>query len=75
MSWCSIPALGGSTTTFAEREQGDVLLTWENEAYLALGEFGRERLEIVVPPVSVLARPSGRCRRSRGDAPGYPRGK
>ena len=45
----------GSTTTFAEREQGDVLLTWENEAYLALGEFGRERLEIVVSPVSVLA--------------------
>jgi sulfate transport system substrate-binding protein len=47
----------GSTTTFAQRELGDVLLAWENEAYLALDEFGADKLEIVAPPRSILAEP------------------
>jgi sulfate/thiosulfate-binding protein len=47
----------GSTVTFAEREQGDVLLAWENEAYLALDEFGAEKFDIVFPPQSILAEP------------------
>ncbi len=47
----------GSTVTFAEREQGDVLLAWENEAYLALDEFGAEKFDIVFPPSSILAEP------------------
>ena len=47
----------GSTVTFAEREQGDVLLAWENEAYLALDEFGAENFDIVIPPQSILAEP------------------
>lgn len=48
----------GSTTTFAQREQGDVLLAWENEAHLAFEEFGRDKFEIVYPSISVLAEPS-----------------
>ena len=47
----------GSTTTFAQRKQGDVLLAWENEAYLSLAEFGADQFEIVVPSVSILAEP------------------
>ena len=47
----------GSTVTFAEREQGDVLLAWENEAYLALDEFGADKFDIVFPPQSILAEP------------------
>ena len=47
----------GSTVTFAEREQGDVLLAWENEAYLALDEFGADKFDIVYPPSSILAEP------------------
>jgi sulfate/thiosulfate-binding protein len=47
----------GSTTTFMERGIGDVLLTWENEAYLALAE-ARDKVEIVAPPTSILAEPS-----------------
>jgi sulfate transport system substrate-binding protein len=47
----------GSTTTFAQRGIGDVLLAWENEASLALQELGRDRLEIVTPSVSILAEP------------------
>ncbi|MDO5657097.1 MAG: sulfate ABC transporter substrate-binding protein [Paracoccus sp. (in: a-proteobacteria)] len=47
----------GSTTTFAQRGIGDVLLAWENEAYLALKELGEDRFDIVVPSVSVLAEP------------------
>jgi sulfate transport system substrate-binding protein len=46
-----------STTTFAQREIGDVLLAWENEAYLALNELGDDKFDIVVPSVSVLAEP------------------
>jgi sulfate/thiosulfate-binding protein len=47
----------GSTVTFAERGQGDVLLTWENEAHLALKEFGAEKFDIVYPPFSIYAEP------------------
>jgi sulfate/thiosulfate-binding protein len=47
----------GSTTTFAQRGIGDVLLAWENEAYLALAELGEDQFDIVVPSVSVLAEP------------------
>ncbi|NOU13823.1 MAG: sulfate ABC transporter substrate-binding protein [Methylococcaceae bacterium] len=47
----------GSTTTFAEREIGDVLITWENEAYLVLKEFGAEKYEVVTPSFSVLTEP------------------
>jgi sulfate transport system substrate-binding protein len=48
----------GSTTTFVQRGQGDVLLAWENEAHLALQEFGADRLDIVYPPLTILAEPS-----------------
>lgn len=47
----------GSTVTFAQRQIGDVLLAWENEAYLAGEEFGKDAFEIVVPPISILAEP------------------
>ncbi len=47
----------GSTTTFAQRGIGDVLLAWENEAYLALAELGDDQFDIVVPSVSILAEP------------------
>ncbi|MEJ6784269.1 sulfate ABC transporter substrate-binding protein [Aminobacter sp. Piv2-1] len=47
----------GSTVTFAERGLGDVLLAWENEAYLALDEFGADKFDIVIPPSSILAEP------------------
>jgi sulfate transport system substrate-binding protein len=47
----------GATTTFAQRGIGDVLLAWENEAYLALKELGEDEFDIVVPSVSVLAEP------------------
>jgi sulfate/thiosulfate transport system substrate-binding protein len=47
----------GATTTFMERGIGDVLLTWENEAYLALAE-AKDKVEIVAPSVSILAEPS-----------------
>ena len=47
----------GSTTTFAQRAVGDVLVAWENEAFLALQEFGADKFEIVVPAFSILAEP------------------
>jgi sulfate/thiosulfate-binding protein len=47
----------GSTTTFAQRGIGDVLLAWENEAHLALAELGEDQFDIVVPSISVLAEP------------------
>ena len=47
----------GSTTTFAQRGLGDVLIAWENEAFLALDEFGADKFDIVVPSVSILAEP------------------
>jgi sulfate/thiosulfate-binding protein len=48
----------GSTVTFVERNLGDVLLAWENEAYLALDEFGKDKFEIVAPSLSILAEPT-----------------
>jgi sulfate/thiosulfate transport system substrate-binding protein len=47
----------GSTTTFVEREIGDVLIAWENEARMAIRQFGADRFEIVYPSVSILAEP------------------
>jgi sulfate/thiosulfate-binding protein len=47
----------GSTTTFAQREIGDVLIAWENDAFLALNEFGADKFDIVVPSLSILAEP------------------
>jgi sulfate transport system substrate-binding protein len=47
----------GSTTTFVEREIGDVLLAWENEAYLAIKQFGADKFDIVTPSLSILAEP------------------
>jgi sulfate/thiosulfate transport system substrate-binding protein len=47
----------GSTTTFVERGIGDVLIAWENEAYLAINELGKDQFEIVNPSVSILAEP------------------
>jgi sulfate transport system substrate-binding protein len=47
----------GSTTTFVQRGQGDVLLAWENEAFLAVNELGKGKFDIVVPSVSILAEP------------------
>ncbi|HEX6592168.1 MAG TPA: sulfate ABC transporter substrate-binding protein [Moraxellaceae bacterium] len=47
----------GSTTTFVERGIGDVLLAWENEAFLAVKELGPDKVDIVVPSVSILAEP------------------
>ena len=48
----------GSTNTFVQRNVGDVLLAWENEAFLALKEFGADKFQIVVPSVSILAEPT-----------------
>ncbi len=47
----------GSTTTFVQRGIGDVFISWENEAFLALNEFGKDQFEIVVPSISILAEP------------------
>ncbi|PWL19371.1 sulfate transporter subunit [Falsochrobactrum shanghaiense] len=47
----------GSTTSFVQRQLGDVLLAWENEAYLSIAEFGEDAFDIVVPPQSILAEP------------------
>ena len=46
-----------STVTFAQRGIGDVLVCWENEAHLAVAEFGADKLDIVTPPISILAEP------------------
>ena len=48
----------GATTTFVQRGVGDVFISWENEAFLAVKEFGADKLEIVVPSVTILAEPS-----------------
>lgn len=48
----------GSTVSFARRNIGDVLLAWENEAFLAMKEFGKDKFDIVIPSVSILAEPS-----------------
>jgi sulfate transport system substrate-binding protein len=59
--YANVPVLDtaarGSTTTFAQRGIGDVLLAWENEAFLSLAEIGADKFDIVVPPVSVPAEP------------------
>jgi len=47
----------GATTTFVQRGIGDVLLAWENEAFLAINQLGADKLEIVVPTTSILAEP------------------
>jgi len=47
----------GATVTFVERNVGDVLIAWENEAFLSINEFGKDKFEIVVPSVSILAEP------------------
>lgn len=48
----------GATTTFVQRGIGDVLLTWENEAFLAVNELGADKIEIIVPSISILAEAS-----------------
>lgn len=48
----------GSTTTFVENGIGDVLIAWENEAYLAVDELGPDKFEVIVPSISILAEPS-----------------
>jgi len=48
----------GATTTFVQRGIGDVFISWENEAFLALREFGNDKFEIVVPSLSILAEPT-----------------
>lgn len=48
----------GSTTTFTQRGIGDVAISWENEAWLALKELGSDKYEIVIPSISILAEPS-----------------
>ena len=47
----------GSTTTFVERGIGDVFISWENEAFLAVKELGPDKFEIIVPSISILAEP------------------
>ena len=47
----------GSTTTFVQREIGDVLIAWENEAFLSIKELGPDKVQIVVPSLSILAEP------------------
>jgi sulfate transport system substrate-binding protein len=47
----------GSTTTFVERGIGDVFISWENEAFLAVKELGPDKFQIIVPSVSILAEP------------------
>ncbi|MHB1108843.1 MAG: sulfate ABC transporter substrate-binding protein [Devosia sp.] len=60
----------GSTVTFAQKELGDVLLAWENEAHLVLEEFGADNFEIVVPPISILAEPPVAVVRANAEANG-----
>lgn len=50
-------AARGATTTFTQRGIGDAFIAWENEAFLALAEFGADKFEIVVPSISILAEP------------------
>lgn len=47
----------GATTTFVERGLGDVLIAWENEAFLSINELGKDKFEIVIPSMSILAEP------------------
>jgi sulfate/thiosulfate transport system substrate-binding protein len=59
-----------ATTTFAQRGLGDVLLAWENEAWLAVDEFGADSFDIVVPPQSILAEPPVAVVEGNADAHG-----
>lgn len=47
----------GSTTTFVQRGIGDVLLSWENEAFLAVNELGKDKVQVITPSISILAEP------------------
>jgi sulfate transport system substrate-binding protein len=60
----------GSTTTFAQRGIGDVLLAWENEAFLALNELGPDKFEVVVPSISIKAEPPVALVEGNADAKG-----
>jgi sulfate/thiosulfate-binding protein len=60
----------GSTTTFVQRGLGDVLLSWENEAFLAINELGPDKFDIVVPPLSIKAEPSVALVRGNTDEKG-----
>ncbi len=59
--YANVPVLDtgarGSTITFVERGVGDVFMSWENEAFLAINELGKDKLEVIVPSVSILAEP------------------
>jgi len=59
--YANVPVLDtgarGSTITFVERSIGDVLIAWENEAFLAINELGKDKLDIIVPSVSIMAEP------------------
>jgi sulfate/thiosulfate-binding protein len=57
MCRCSTRARAAARTTFVQREIGDVLLAWENEAFLSINELGPDKFEIVVPSLSILAEP------------------
>lgn len=68
----------GATTTFTQRGIGDVFLSWENEAFLALKEFGADKFDIVVPSLSILAEPpvalvdaNVDAKKTRGQAQAY----
>ena len=52
-----ISAARAATITFVERGMGDVLIAWENEAFLAQNELGRDKFEIIFPSMSILAEP------------------
>jgi sulfate/thiosulfate transport system substrate-binding protein len=60
--YANVPVLDtgarAALTTFAQRSIGDVLITWENEAYLARREFGAAKFDVVIPSISILAEPS-----------------
>jgi sulfate transport system substrate-binding protein len=60
----------GSTTTFGQRGIGDVLIAWENEAFLLVKELGKDKFEIVAPSVSILAEPSVAGGRPGGEQEG-----
>ena len=64
----------GSTITFAQRGLGDVLIAWENEAFLAFEEFGKDKFEIVVPSTSILAEPPVARRRRQCRREGHAQG-
>src|SRR3954469_16771580 len=59
--YANVPVLDsgarGATTTFVERGMGDALIIWENEAYLAVQELGPDKVDVVVPSVSIVAEP------------------